>query len=182
MEQEKNKLLNARVLSFSAVAAIIGAGLAAGIGASAYGGMMGMHEEASDEERQALQTALEEGDYASWSSLMQDHCTQNISEEHFNDMRERHEEREEYRQKMDEVLQSGDYSAWKKLVESDEREHPFTNVITEDNFDTFIEMHTAMRDGDTDKVEELRSELGLPEMRMGKGKNGGRGMGRGFNQ
>ncbi len=50
-----------------------------------------------------------------------------------------------------------------------------TDIITEENFDLFVQMHEAMEAGDYDTAMELREELGL-----GFGMRAGRGMHKGF--
>jgi hypothetical protein len=50
------------------------------------------------------------------------------------------------------------YEAWKELMGDRGR---ITQVVTKDNFDTFVKMHEAMEDGDYEKAAEYRKELGL---------------------
>jgi hypothetical protein len=50
------------------------------------------------------------------------------------------------------------YEAWAELMEGKGR---ISQVVTEENFDTFVEMHEAMEDGNTEEAQELREELGL---------------------
>lgn len=59
---------------------------------------------------------------------------------------------------VEQVLEAGDYDAWVALMEGHGR---ITDVVTEDNFDVFIEMHEAMEDGLVEKAQELREDLGL---------------------
>jgi hypothetical protein len=82
---------------------------------------------------------------------------------------------------MQDAFTARDYDAWKALMTDKGR---VTQVVTEDNFDTFVEMHTAKLAGDDEKAQKLRTELGLG-MRMQdgngykKGQGGGNGEGRG---
>jgi len=181
-----NKKIDLKLVGFTAIAAIIGAGLATGVGASAYGDMFNRKGAGPDEKsREAIHDALENDDYATWSSLVQEQCTQNITEEHFEEMQEHYKENEEQRVAIDEAIENGDYDAWVELMSKDGRGNMITTKVTEDNFATFAEMHQAIQDGDFEKAEELRQELGLEMpphgapgfekgMRKGKGNGGGR--------
>lgn len=55
------------------------------------------------------------------------------------------------------ALEAGDYDAWKALM----GDRGPAQVVTEENFSTFVDLHNAMEAGDTAKAEELRAELGL---------------------
>lgn len=85
----------------------------------------------------------------------------------------------EHHAAVEEALQSHDYEAWKELM--GDRGH-MAALITEDNFDTFVAMHTALEEGDRETAQELRTELGLPtHMHTGDEfgrRHGERGMGR----
>jgi hypothetical protein len=75
---------------------------------SAFGGF---GNKMSDENREAMDTAMESGDFESWKSLMQSQ----ITEERFDEMRARHQERAEFRALMQEARESGDYSKIQEL-------------------------------------------------------------------
>lgn len=70
------------------------------------------------------------------------------------------------------AIESGDYSAWKELV----GDKGPAELITEENFGTFVEMHNLMVSGDKESADELRDELGLEERGEGfkKGFNAGK--------
>lgn len=121
------KFIDAKVLGFSTVAAILGATFAIAMSTSAAApdnmanGVFGGRGGCETQQREEVDTAIESGDYETWKNLM--------------DAR----------------------GGWRSKV---------TEVVTEDNFDTFAAMHAAMESGDTVKANELRSELGLPERGM----------------
>ena len=69
---------------------------------------------------------------------------------------------------MQEAFASGDYNAWKELMGN----RGITRVINAENFSKFVEMRQAMIDGDTEKAQQLREELGIPG--QGKGMMGGK--------
>ena len=82
---------------------------------------------------------------------------------------------EERHDAMEAAMDAGDYNAWKELHE--EYGHgKIMDVVTEENFDRFVEMHEAMEDGDYETASEIRSELGLGQGR-GKGLGQGKSMG-----
>ena len=79
---------------------------------------------------------------------------------------------EERHEAMQEAFANKDYNAWKELMTGRGR---VTQVINEQNFAKFAEMHQLMLEGKD--VTELRKELGLNQ-RNGTGRNMGMGYGR----
>jgi len=82
---------------------------------------------------------------------------------------ERHEQ-------MLDAFENGDYDAWKALMEESGRVSRVLEVITEENFDQFVEMRELRQAGDIEGAREIAEELGLPR---GPGHGFGRGNGRG---
>lgn len=78
---------------------------------------------------------------------------------------------------MQTAFENGDYAAWKELMGDRGR---VTQLVTEENFPTFVEMHDLMVAGDTEGAKTLRAELGLG-VRAQDG-NGWRGQGMGMHQ
>jgi hypothetical protein len=75
---------------------------------------------------------------------------------------------------MTNAFNNKDYTAWKNLMQGKGR---VTQVINEDNFGKFAEVHQLALQGKTDEAQKLRQELGLG-LRNGTGKTSGRmGMG-----
>lgn len=95
-----------KILGISAIVfvALLGFGFV-----SAYG----FGNQVSLEDKDAMRTAVESGDYASWKALMESQ----ITEEKFNEIKLRHQEREEFRSLMEEARESGDYSQIEALRE-----------------------------------------------------------------
>ncbi len=119
---------------------------------------------------EAAREALEAGDYAAWKNAM----IAELTEERFNQMRERYNQMAEKRVAMQEkraeieaAMEQG-YDAWKEAVADSPREAKLTEVITKENFDTFVEMHEAMQNGDYETAKALAEELEVE------------GLGRGF--
>jgi hypothetical protein len=82
---------------------------------------------------------------------------------------------EDVRNQMQEALSNNDYAEWIRIKEETSvSSGRVSEVITEENFQIFNEMHEAKLAGDFDKVWELKEQLGIG--RMGKGS--GKGMGR----
>ncbi|PLX20643.1 hypothetical protein C0584_05380 [Candidatus Parcubacteria bacterium] len=79
---------------------------------------------------------------------------------------------EEQRDAVEAAIEDGDYGTWKSIQNSIPR---ITDLITEDNFSEYSEMHNLMQSGDFEEAEVLREELGLPEMGP-KGMRDGGGM------
>lgn len=178
--KKNKKTFDAKLLSFTAVAAILGAGLAAGMGVSAYGGMMELRGGSIDsEERDAIEGALESGDYDTWAGLMETNRTSNITKERFEEMVERHGNNATRHDAIEEAIEANDYKTWSELSSEFDRGRAF-DVITEETFPKFVTMHNAMEAGDYEKADDLREELGLIGPRDGSGFRGGMGMGRGM--
>ena len=103
-------------------------------------------------------TTLAVSSLASAGELGNKFAGRNIDPARLEEMQERHDA-------MQTALENGDYDAWKGIIDSRPR---ISDVITEDNFDQFVEMHQLMQDGDREGAQEIAEELGLP----GKGKFG----------
>jgi len=119
---------------------------------------------------QAARDAMESGNYAAWKEAM----TSALTEKRFNQMRERHSQMQEKRAEIETAMQQG-YQAWKEVAEKSPRGERLADVITEENFDRFVEMHNLMKSGEHDAAKEIAKELGIEGAGMcGKGKFGGR--------
>jgi len=132
-------------------------------------------------------TALETGDYAAFVSAMEEQGQSGrfaeLTEEQFNEMVERNAEMEEQRAAMQEqhdavhaALEAGDYAAWKEAVSNLGHDSALVEKITEDNFDTYVEMHNKL-----EEAKALAEELGLERPGLGlnqKGPGGRGGMGK----
>jgi hypothetical protein len=75
---------------------------------------------------------------------------------------------------MQKAFENKDYNAWKELMNGRGR---VTQVVNEQNFSRFAEMHKLMLEKKTDEANEIRKELGL-----GQGNGQGRGNGKGMKQ
>ena len=161
----KNKNQKLILGSVFVMLALFGAAFVAAQGLGLGGGM-------SDEDRAAMQEAMQNGDYETWSSLGK----AQFSEERFAEMQERQAEMQAHREAVEAALDSGDYDAWVAAMADAPGNHGMMDAITEENFDTFVEMHQAREAGDFDTASELAEELGL-----GVGSYGGcDGVGAGF--
>ena len=72
-----------------------------------------------------------------------------------------------------------DYNEWYELMTQDGRHPRIVDVITEDNFETFVKAHEAAVSGDLETASSLRAELGLNN---GLGPKDGSGYKRGRQQ
>ena len=68
-----------------------------------------------------------------------------------------------------EALNSGDYDEWKAAIDSEERTPKMAEMITEENFNTFVELHEAKRNGDFETMKTLKDELGIEGKGLGQG-------------
>ncbi len=77
---------------------------------------------------------------------------------------------------MQNAFDSLDYDAWKELMTEDGRHPRVVEVVTESNFETFVQAHEAGENGDYETAAQLRAELALYN---GNGPKDGTGYGRG---
>ena len=83
------------------------------------------------------------------------------------------------RDEMQKVMDNQDYTAWKALMQERLNNSPIVktmNVVNENNFSKFAEMHNLMQAGKITEANVIRQELGLPDRGEGKGMGFGRGM------
>ena len=76
------------------------------------------------------------------------------------------------------ALESGNYQQWLAVREKYGLRGRIANVITEENFGLYRDMHNAIMSGDMEKAMEIREELGLGQgngkmFARGQGKHGG---------
>lgn len=139
---------------------------------------------------EAVQNALENNDYDAWKLAMDEQYADATTEDAFKNTETRYEQRGVFREErdarrtaMDAALDARDYDAWLAVVD-DMNYAPRFEVLSEDDFNTLADMHEARQAGDYETADQLRDELGLPEMGegMGEGMHGGfgEGFGNGF--
>ena len=94
---------------------------------------------------------------------------------------------EEKHELMENAFDTLDYGAWYGLMTEDGRHPRVVDVVTENNFETFVKAHEAGEDGDYETASALRAELGLnngngPKDGTGHGKGNGQGQGQRLQQ
>ena len=62
---------------------------------------------------------------------------------------------------MQEAFDNADYDAWFALMSESSGHSRVLQVVTEDNFATFVEARNAMLSGDSKYAQELKASLGL---------------------
>jgi hypothetical protein len=96
---------------------------------------------------------------------------ENMTEEQFNEIKERRVEREQNREAVETAIQNHDYAAWTELHEGMDI---LENIDTEEKFEKLIEMHGIMEDARTymdwarEKADAIAEELGLERWQMGQ--------------
>ncbi|MCK4730651.1 MAG: hypothetical protein KAT28_05010 [Candidatus Aenigmarchaeota archaeon] len=72
-----------------------------------------------------------------------------------------------------EALNSGDYDEWKAAIDGEERTPKMAEMITEENFNIFVELHEAKKNGDFETMKTIKEELGIEGkgLRQGEGKH-----------
>lgn len=81
---------------------------------------------------------------------------------------------EERHEAMTQAFANNNYNAWNELMAGRGR---VTQVINEQNFAKFAQMHQLMLDGKTAEANQIRTELGLG-LQNGSGRGQGMGYGR----
>ena len=153
-----------------------------GRGAEGMGQRGGNRGQLSEEERTAVDAAMESGDYQAFIKAhgADSDITSRVSEEQFKDMVTRHKENETRRDAVQASIDARDYDSFVKAVGTDA---PFLNQVNETNFAQFAEMHDLRQAGDVAGANTIAEELGIsvgPKngqgAGMGIGMKGGRGM------
>ena len=159
--------------TFTVMAAILLAGTVIATAASAYAfDGEGKHFFQNED----MQNAMENGDYEAFRAAFSEEMGKHMTQERFAMMAERHGDMTAVR----EAIENKDYNAWKTAIEA-AKPPSITEIITEENFDKFAQMHEAMQNGDPETAKTIAEELGLENHGM-KGKGFGRagGMRGGF--
>ena len=81
------------------------------LGISAVSAFGGFGNEMPNEDIEAMQYAIESGNYETWKSLKESQ----ITEKRFNELQTRHQEREKFRALIEESRESGDYAKIQEL-------------------------------------------------------------------
>lgn len=133
--------------------------------------------------REDVMQAIEDNDFDAWQAAM----IGGLTTERFASLVERHqtrtEKRAEQEQRMESInaaLEAGNYDAWIDAVSELGGPEDISEMVTEDEFETLVEIYTARQDGDFDTARALMEESGLhmiPGMELGMGEGFGmRGM------
>jgi len=148
-------------------------------GVSAFGGKgMGNDD---------MQAALENADYDAYIETFDENdkgfMRHQLTEEEFNERLDRRAQREDHRASVEVAMDAGDYDAWFDLMEDSPRGNHLEGLVTEENFDEFVQMHEAYQTGDFETASEISDELGIEKpdrhghhgMRNGQGRGNMRG-------
>jgi len=135
------------------------------------------------EDRDAMEAAMESGDYDTWKSLVTAKADQFASEENFNNLKQIHdlmkegktEEADQLREDLGmpgkgkmrgimKAVEDNDFEAWKAAMEDNviNKLEELEGKINEDTFNKLVEAHQAMESGDREKARGIHKEIGLP--------------------
>ncbi|MFH1915706.1 MAG: hypothetical protein ABIJ21_00430 [Nanoarchaeota archaeon] len=129
----------------------------------------------------AVKAAIEAGDYNAYVSAQEATFKKRMpTEDQFNQMKDKYHAMQESQDKIQATMDAGDYTAWKEAMANTPRASRMAEVITADNFVTFVEMHKAMESGDVETARTLADELGLGGFGRGMGFGKENGFGQGF--
>ena len=116
--------------------------------------------------RELVETAIEDGDYDAFVDATQDARRGTPSQEQFEDMVQRHQAHE----KVEQAMEEKNYDLWLAAVQDLPHAQDMADLISEDEFELFLDMHEAREEGDFDEAQEIADELGLQRpQKQGKG-------------
>jgi hypothetical protein len=91
---------------------------------------------------------------------------------------------EEIHEQLETAIENNNYGEWIRIREENNlpTNGRIFQILNQDNFHKFVQLHEANQNGDTETVNEIRTELGLGQGRMNRGSDGGQGQGSGQGQ
>ncbi len=116
-----------------------------------------------------IKEAIETGDYDAYLNAF--NYRQPLSEDDFDGIHQRHQLRNSHKEEMDLAIEQG-YDAWIEVVEDMDHTPPMYEMVSEENFDIFVDLHEARESGDWETARTLSEELGFESGRMGRGHRG----------
>jgi hypothetical protein len=119
-------------------------------GAYAFGGWFLQDE--------AVSQTLEAEDYNAFLTAVSERFADSMTEEKFGELVDKYNAK----QAVDEAIENRDYNAWAEAVSEQPNSERLLELITEENFYTYAELHEAMN-----QVKELSDELGIQGLRGG---------------
>ena len=157
------------------LAAGITTALLLGLAVSEADAFMGVGKNGQNSEnREAIEAAIEDGDYAAFQELLPENMAENFTEEKFQEMIERRAEgearraeMEQHREEVEAAIAAGDYATWQALIEEQNPDNPMLEKINAGNFSKLQELHELR-----EKARSIQEELGL-EIGGGRGGPGG---------
>ena len=119
----------------------------------AFPASFGLKGPVDDAEKQAIADAVQNNDFEAFKEIVNSNL-----QNRFDTMVEKYQ----VHQEVDEAIENGDYAAWKEIMEQNtQRSNPIADKITEDNFYLLKELRDAKESGDTERISEIESELGI---------------------
>lgn len=109
-------------------------------------------------------TALASNDYVGFVKAAQDNLASSITQERFAAMAKNYQSREA----ISKAIDDGNYQEWAAAVEA-ASPPKITDVITQANFATYVQMQKALQSGDMATAKELAQQLGLDKLMPGFG-------------
>jgi hypothetical protein len=162
------------------LASVLAGMLTVGAGATAAFGGFGQLDDKSREEvretRESVRQAIEEQDYEAFQEAvlerhnrLKDIFLENMTEERFLEVSDRMNEKMQTKEALDSALENRNYDEWRLIIENTQRPRAqaLLEVINEDNFDQFAQMHQLIKDGDYEGAREIKDDLGLKRPGMG---------------
>lgn len=113
------------------------------------------------EAREDIQKAIENDDYNAFIEALNEKNENRLNlmtEERFAEMVQRNQNH----QAIEDAIEAEDYEAWIEAVSKMPRAGKMSEVVTEEDFDTLIQIHNLRENGEFAEARVLADELGLP--------------------
>jgi hypothetical protein len=105
--------------------------------------------------------AVKQGDFARWKDAVND----GLTEEKFDHIMERQQRRDYIdatREQIRQAIENEDYDEWKEVIAGLEyAPMRAEKILTEEDFNKLVELHSAKKQRDFERAKELAEELGL---------------------
>ncbi|MCX6708970.1 MAG: hypothetical protein NTW67_04985 [Candidatus Woesearchaeota archaeon] len=130
----------------------------------------GLNRTLEDWQVQAM-NAVSNNSFDAWKSAM----IGGLTVERFNSLVQRHQSKSDQNAKVQAVqtaLVAGDYEAWKNAVSALGSKNNVTSMVTQDEFNTIVQIYKAKESGNFSQARSLMEESGLnmiPGMECGMG-------------
>lgn len=112
-----------------------------------------------EQEHEAIQEAIENNDYQAYVDIIStDNLTHEVvTEDDFSQMVAQHKAHDAIEQ----AIENNDYDSWVAALEDLPFGQNMIDIVSEDEFSDYVEMHNLAKEGDFESAQEIAKEIGL---------------------